>query len=114
MWVFKKAASLLSLLPSSLFPYSVCVAIGMGLGGYSVHKLYALEELATLRVQARQADVNRTARIASAAQAAQTALKATTRLNTAKKRITAHVPHTSACQLNADTVRVLNQLRGAL
>ncbi|MDF1687911.1 MAG: hypothetical protein P1U50_14070 [Parvibaculaceae bacterium] len=114
MWMIKKAVSLFSLLPSSLLPYVLCITLGMSVGGYSVHKLYALEELSALRAQARNADVNRAARIASAAQAAQTALKAVTRLNTAKKGIISHVPHTSACRLNADTVRVLNQLRGAL
>lgn len=114
MWIFKKLSGLLSALPSSLTIYSVCLSLGVGLGGYSVHKLYELKELAVLKEQAAQQRADRAARIASARHAAQLALKASQQLDITKRKIAAHVPHTPACRLNPDAVRLLNDLRGEM
>ena len=114
MWIFKKLSNLLSILPSSLTIYLVCMSLGVGLGGYSVHKLYELKELAVLKEQAAQQQADRAARIASARHAAQLALKASQQLDTTKRKIAAHVPHTPACRLNPDAVRLLNDLRGEM
>ena len=114
MWILKKVASLLSSLPSSPTLYFACMSIGMGLGGYSVHKLYELKELAILREQITQHQASRAARIGSARQAVQRALKASQQLDATKRKIAAHVPHTPACRLNPDAVRLLNDLRGQM
>lgn len=114
MWIIKKVASLLSSLPSSPTLYLACMSLGMGLGGYSVHKLYEIKEVTVLRAQAAQQEGDRAARIGSARQAVQRALKASQQLDATKRKIAAHVPHTPACRLNPDAVRLLNDLRGQM
>lgn len=114
MWIFKKVSSLLSFIPSSLTIYLLCVSFGAGLGGYSVHKLYELKELAVLKAQVAQQEGDRAERFASARQAAQLALTASKQLDATKRKIAAHVPHTPACRLNPDAVRLLNELRGEM
>lgn len=114
MWIFKKVTSLLSSFPSSITIYLVCMYLGMGLGGYSVHKLYELKELTVLKAQVAQQEGDRAARMASARHAAQLALNASQQLDITKRKISAHVPHTSACRLNPDAIRLLNDLRGEM
>lgn len=114
MWIFKKLSSLLSALPSSLTIYFLCVCVGAGLGGYSVHKLYDLKEVTLLRKQAVQREADRTARFASTREAAQLARKRSTQIAAIKREVIPHVPRTPACRLNRDTVRLLNELRGEM
>lgn len=114
MWVLKKFSSILSVLPSSPTIYLLCMSLGMGLGGYSVHKLYELKELAVLKAQVAQQEGDRAARIASARHAAQVVLKASQKLDATKRKVAAYVPHTPACRLNPDAVRLLNDLRGEM
>ena len=114
MWVFKNLSGLLSAFPTSLMIYFLCMSFGAGLGGYSVHKLYQLKELAVLREQATQQQADRTARMTSAHHDARLALKASQQLDATKRKIAAHVPHTPACRLNPSAVRLLNDLRGKM
>ena len=112
MWIYDKISGLLAALPSTVTIYLLCISLGLGVGGYSVHKLYELKELSVLKKQAAQHAVERDARFASALQATQLAREASQQIAATKREVFSHVPRAPACRLNRDTVRLLNQLRG--
>lgn len=114
MWLYKKASSLLAALPSTITIYLLCMSLGMGVGGYSVHKLYELKELSDLKKQTALHAVEREARYESARRAAQMAHEASEQIVEIKREVIPHVPRAPACRLNRDTVRLLNQLRGEM
>lgn len=114
MWMYEKVSSLLAALPSTVTIYLLCVSLGVGLGGYSVHKLYELKELSDLKKQVDQHDLERDARFASARHATQMAREASKQIVATKREVIPHVPRAPACRLNRDAIRLLNQLRGEM
>lgn len=96
---------------SAMWIYGACVAAGIALGGYAVHKLYQASQVGQLKAELSRIQSQADERVQSAQDAAQ---RATDRANETKatiKRIKVYVPSNPACNLGPDAVRLFNDRR---
>lgn len=96
---------------SGLWVYGACLAAGIALGGYSVHKLYQASQTGQLKAEISRIQTQADERVLLAQEAEE---RATARANQTKetiKRIKVYVPSNPACDLSPDAIRVFNGLR---
>lgn len=96
---------------STMWIYGACVAAGIALGGYTVHKLYQASQVGQLKAELSRIESQADERVQLAQEATE---RATARANETRatiKRIKVYVPSNPACDLSPDAIRMFNRSR---
>ncbi|MBO6542279.1 MAG: hypothetical protein JJ939_11980 [Alphaproteobacteria bacterium] len=88
-----------------------CLAIGIAMGGYGVHKLYQAGEVASLKHEIERRDKADKARNQVAAELAASNATREQQLVATIEGLQAHAQSLSACHIDGDVGRLLNQHR---
>ena len=99
---------------SAMWIYGACVAAGIALGGYSVHKLYQASQTGQLKAEISRIQEQFDEKAVLAQESHDRELERVRDLKQQKEKIYVHITKDPKCDLSVDAVRMLNRGREQL